>query len=297
MADDLDLTIVTLRFDAADPERLQAVLAKYVVLTRWPPGVPERRSLRLGDHARSLPRDPEVGLARRPAGPLRLARHGRDGRGLPRPAAGGARDRPPGGHQRPRPAVRRPTPRRRARGGHAGHRVGRHGRASATLIGQPAGEEREGELGQHEVADDGGRRARPARTRRSMRSCVRSQPGHAEAGRNDDGGRRRPMAQRRSHRAGRREQSPGRSQGHRRVRGAGGRGRWRRPGAPSTHARRQHVAVAAATPSSASGRWRNRRTARRGSTGRWRRGRSPTPRIAQHKQGVPRRLAAPTMVG
>jgi len=33
-ADDLDLTIVTLRFDAADPDRLQGVLAKYVVLTR-----------------------------------------------------------------------------------------------------------------------------------------------------------------------------------------------------------------------------------------------------------------------
>ena len=38
MADDLDLTIVTLQFDASDPERLQAVLAKYVVLTRGHPG-------------------------------------------------------------------------------------------------------------------------------------------------------------------------------------------------------------------------------------------------------------------
>ena len=33
-ADDIDLTIVTLRFDAADPDRLQGVLSKYVVLTR-----------------------------------------------------------------------------------------------------------------------------------------------------------------------------------------------------------------------------------------------------------------------
>jgi quinol monooxygenase YgiN len=35
---DGDLTIVTLRFDAADPERLLAVLAKYVVLTRMHDG-------------------------------------------------------------------------------------------------------------------------------------------------------------------------------------------------------------------------------------------------------------------
>lgn len=34
MPDDVELTIVTLRFDAADADRLQAVLAKYVVLTR-----------------------------------------------------------------------------------------------------------------------------------------------------------------------------------------------------------------------------------------------------------------------
>jgi quinol monooxygenase YgiN len=34
MADDVDLTIVTLQFDASDPDRLLAVLAKYVVLTR-----------------------------------------------------------------------------------------------------------------------------------------------------------------------------------------------------------------------------------------------------------------------
>ena len=33
-ADEIELTIVTLRFDAADPERLLGVLSKYVVLTR-----------------------------------------------------------------------------------------------------------------------------------------------------------------------------------------------------------------------------------------------------------------------
>jgi len=32
--DDVDLVVVTMTFDAAEPERLQAVLAKYVVLTR-----------------------------------------------------------------------------------------------------------------------------------------------------------------------------------------------------------------------------------------------------------------------
>jgi quinol monooxygenase YgiN len=35
---DGELTLVTLRFDAADPERLLAVLAKYVVLTRMHDG-------------------------------------------------------------------------------------------------------------------------------------------------------------------------------------------------------------------------------------------------------------------
>src|SRR5947199_9868462 len=38
MADDVDLSIITLTFDAADPERLSAVLAKYVVLSRQQPG-------------------------------------------------------------------------------------------------------------------------------------------------------------------------------------------------------------------------------------------------------------------
>ena len=37
-ADDGGLTIVTMRFDAADPDRLLAVLAKYVVLTRMHDG-------------------------------------------------------------------------------------------------------------------------------------------------------------------------------------------------------------------------------------------------------------------
>ena len=38
MADDIDLAIVTMRFDAADPTALIAVLSKYVVLTRMQPG-------------------------------------------------------------------------------------------------------------------------------------------------------------------------------------------------------------------------------------------------------------------
>ena len=37
-AGDVELAIVTMRFDAADPEPLMAVLSKYVVLTRMQPG-------------------------------------------------------------------------------------------------------------------------------------------------------------------------------------------------------------------------------------------------------------------
>jgi quinol monooxygenase YgiN len=33
-ADEVDLTMVTMAFDATDPDRLQAVLARYVVLSR-----------------------------------------------------------------------------------------------------------------------------------------------------------------------------------------------------------------------------------------------------------------------
>ena len=38
MADDLDLTIVTMRFQAKDRARLEAVLARYVVTSRSHPG-------------------------------------------------------------------------------------------------------------------------------------------------------------------------------------------------------------------------------------------------------------------
>ena len=38
MPDEIDLAIVTMRFDAADPAALIAVLSKYVVLTRMQPG-------------------------------------------------------------------------------------------------------------------------------------------------------------------------------------------------------------------------------------------------------------------
>ena len=37
-ADDIELTVVTMAFDAVDPERLLAVLAKYVVLSRMQTG-------------------------------------------------------------------------------------------------------------------------------------------------------------------------------------------------------------------------------------------------------------------
>jgi quinol monooxygenase YgiN len=36
--DDVDLVVVTMAFDAADAERLQALLAKYTVITRGHPG-------------------------------------------------------------------------------------------------------------------------------------------------------------------------------------------------------------------------------------------------------------------
>jgi quinol monooxygenase YgiN len=35
---EIELTIVTMHFDAADPDALQSVLAKYTVLTRMDPG-------------------------------------------------------------------------------------------------------------------------------------------------------------------------------------------------------------------------------------------------------------------
>jgi len=35
---EVELTIVTMQFDASDPDRLQSVLAKYTVLTRMDPG-------------------------------------------------------------------------------------------------------------------------------------------------------------------------------------------------------------------------------------------------------------------
>ena len=38
MSDDVDLTLVTLTFDAIDAERLVAVLANYVVISRGQPG-------------------------------------------------------------------------------------------------------------------------------------------------------------------------------------------------------------------------------------------------------------------
>src|SRR5689334_9017401 len=38
MADQVDLTLVILQFDASDAQALQAVLAKYAVLTRGHPG-------------------------------------------------------------------------------------------------------------------------------------------------------------------------------------------------------------------------------------------------------------------
>ncbi len=38
MTDDIELTVVTMRFDAADAEKLLATLSKYLVLARHAPG-------------------------------------------------------------------------------------------------------------------------------------------------------------------------------------------------------------------------------------------------------------------
>ncbi len=38
MNDEIELAIVTMRFDAADPDGLLAILSKYVVMTRMQPG-------------------------------------------------------------------------------------------------------------------------------------------------------------------------------------------------------------------------------------------------------------------
>jgi quinol monooxygenase YgiN len=38
MSDEVELTLVTMTFDASDPERLLGVLAKYVVISRGQPG-------------------------------------------------------------------------------------------------------------------------------------------------------------------------------------------------------------------------------------------------------------------
>jgi quinol monooxygenase YgiN len=38
MADEIELTVVTLTFEAAEPDRFLAVLSKYVVLSRQQPG-------------------------------------------------------------------------------------------------------------------------------------------------------------------------------------------------------------------------------------------------------------------
>ena len=85
-ADEVDLTMVTMTFDAADPARLQSVLARYVVLSRGHPGC---RNI---DLAMSSTRPNRFVIVQKwaaprgPAGPLRLRRHGHDGGGLRRAA-------------------------------------------------------------------------------------------------------------------------------------------------------------------------------------------------------------------
>ena len=73
-AGDVDLVIVTMRFDAADAATLMGVLSKYVVLTRMQPGCRNVDLCASVDPPRSLPGHPEVGFSRSPAAPISTAR-------------------------------------------------------------------------------------------------------------------------------------------------------------------------------------------------------------------------------
>ena len=68
---EVELTIVTMQFDASDPDALQSVLAKYTVLTRMDPGVSQHRPLRVGDQPWAVRDRSEMGQPRGAASPFR----------------------------------------------------------------------------------------------------------------------------------------------------------------------------------------------------------------------------------
>ena len=74
MADEVDLTIVTLVFEASDPERLLPILSKYVVVSRGHPGCRNIDLAASATDGRPVRDHREVGVGRGPAGALRLAR-------------------------------------------------------------------------------------------------------------------------------------------------------------------------------------------------------------------------------
>ena len=74
MADEPEMTIVTLAFDAADAGALVGVLSKYVVLTRMEQGCRNVDLCASVTTPGPLRRHREVGVGRGPTGALRLAR-------------------------------------------------------------------------------------------------------------------------------------------------------------------------------------------------------------------------------
>jgi hypothetical protein len=93
-----------MRFDAADPGALLAVLSKYVVLTRMHPGCRNIDLCASVTHPGRYLLIQKWDNARRSA-PLRQRGHGGDGAQLRRPAVRASRHRPVGRPQRARPAL------------------------------------------------------------------------------------------------------------------------------------------------------------------------------------------------
>ncbi len=106
---EVELTIVTMQFDASDPDALQSVLAKYIVMTRMDPAC---RNIDLCASVTSPGRFVIVQKWDSPA--AQQAHFDSDvmvdmADRLPGPAVSSAVDRPAREHQRPRPQVVEPN--------------------------------------------------------------------------------------------------------------------------------------------------------------------------------------------
>ena len=116
LPDDVELTIVTMRFDAVDAERPAGRPRQVRRAHPRPRRVPQRRPVRLGDHAPGASWSSRSGS--RPAA-QRAHFDSATWSRWPRRAAAccrAARYRPARGHQRPRPALSRALSRRSGRG-------------------------------------------------------------------------------------------------------------------------------------------------------------------------------------